>query len=128
MTSKSNIQNQKNLNLHHYDCRNCPRAFHSLYHTWQSASTSAMFNPANWTTISSRFSSSYRSNRYTMSMFTLYQSRRQMAEMKIEAPKVMTTIQCTNKSCDAKTIREFQRGDYVYKELDAPCQKCSGNK
>jgi cell division protein FtsL len=63
-----------------------------------------------------------------MSMFTLYQSRRQAVEMKIEIPKVMTTIQCTNKSCDAKTMREFQRGDYVYKELDAPCQKCSGKQ
>jgi len=64
----------------------------------------------------------------TMSMFTLYQSRRQVAEMKIEIPKVMTTIQCTNKGCDAKTIREFQRGDYVYKELDVPCPKCSGRQ
>jgi len=64
----------------------------------------------------------------TMSLFTLYQSRRQTAEMKIEIPKVMTTIQCTNKSCDAKTVREFQRGDYVFKELDTPCQKCSGRQ
>jgi type VI protein secretion system component VasK len=64
----------------------------------------------------------------TMSTFTFYQSRRQVAQMKIEVPKVMTTIQCTNKSCDAKTVREFQRGDWVYKELDAPCQKCSGKQ
>lgn len=64
----------------------------------------------------------------TMSTFTLFQSRRQTAQMKIEVPKVMTTIGCNNKSCDAKTIREFQRGDYVYKELDAPCQKCGGRQ
>jgi len=64
----------------------------------------------------------------TMSLFTLYQSRRQTAEMKIDIPKVMTTIQCTNKNCDAKTVREFQRGDYVFKELDTPCQKCSGRQ
>ena len=64
----------------------------------------------------------------TMSVFTLYQSRRQVAQMKIEMPKVMTTIQCTNKGCDAKVVREFQRGDFVYKELDAPCQKCSGRQ
>jgi len=63
----------------------------------------------------------------TMSLFTFYQSRRQVSEMKIEIPKVMTTIQCTNKSCDTKTVREFQRGDYVFKELDA-CQKCSGRQ
>lgn len=64
----------------------------------------------------------------TMSIFTLYQSRRQTAEMKIDIPKVMTTIGCTNKNCDAKTQREFQRGDYVYKELDTPCQKCGGKQ
>jgi Zn finger protein HypA/HybF involved in hydrogenase expression len=61
----------------------------------------------------------------TMSVFTLYQSRRQVAQMKIEIPKVMTTIEC--KKCNTKTVREFQRGDYVYKELDA-CPKCPDQK
>jgi Zn finger protein HypA/HybF involved in hydrogenase expression len=61
----------------------------------------------------------------TMSMFTLSQSRRQAAEMKIEIPKVMTTIEC--KKCGTKTMREFQRGDYVYKDLDA-CPKCPDTK
>ena len=61
----------------------------------------------------------------SMSMFTLYQSRRQAAEMKIEVPKVMTTIEC--KKCGTKTVREFQRGDYVYKDLDA-CPKCPDTK
>ncbi len=48
--------------------------------------------------------------------------------MKIEIPKVMTTIGCVSKTCDAKTTREFQRGDYVYKELDTPCQKCASKQ
>jgi Zn finger protein HypA/HybF involved in hydrogenase expression len=61
----------------------------------------------------------------TMSSFTLFQSRRQVAEMKIEIPKVMTTIEC--RKCGTKTVREFQRGDFVFKELDA-CQKCPGEK
>ena len=61
----------------------------------------------------------------TMSMFTLSQSRRQAAEMKIEIPKVMTTIEC--KKCGIKTVREFQRGDYVYKDLEA-CPKCPDTK
>ena len=61
----------------------------------------------------------------SMSMFTLCQSRRQAAEMKIEIPKVMTTVEC--KKCGTKTVREFQRGDYVYKELDA-CPKCPDTK
>jgi Zn finger protein HypA/HybF involved in hydrogenase expression len=61
----------------------------------------------------------------TMSMFTLSQSRRQAAEMKIEIPKVMTIVEC--KKCGTKTVREFQRGDYVYKDLDA-CPKCPDEK
>jgi len=61
----------------------------------------------------------------TMSTFTLFQSQRQAVQMKIEIPKVMTTIEC--KKCGTKTVREYQRGDYVYKELDA-CPKCLDTK
>ena len=61
----------------------------------------------------------------TMSVFTLFQSKRQVAQMKIEIPKVMTTIEC---KCGSKSVREFQRGDYVYKELDVPCQKCPNSR
>lgn len=59
-----------------------------------------------------------------LSMFLLYQSKLQSAQIKIEAPKVMTTIECTSKDCKSKTVREFQRGDYVYKDLDTTCSKC----
>ena len=61
----------------------------------------------------------------TMSTFTLFQSQRQAVQMKIEIPKVMSTIEC--KKCGTKTVREYQRGDYVYKELDA-CPKCPDTK
>ena len=63
-----------------------------------------------------------------MSVGLMFQSKRQSAEVKIEAPKVMTITGCNNKSCNEKTSREFQRGDYVYKELDTPCTKCSGKQ
>jgi hypothetical protein len=53
--------------------------------------------------------------------YVLFQSRKRVASMKIEAPKVMTTIEC--RKCGSKTVREFQRGDFVFKDLD-PCQKC----
>jgi hypothetical protein len=56
-----------------------------------------------------------------LSGFLLYQSKLQSKQVKIEVPKVMTTIEC---KCGDKTVREFQRGDYVYKELDVPCPKC----
>jgi hypothetical protein len=56
-----------------------------------------------------------------MSLYVLFQSRKRVASMKIEAPKVMTTVEC--RKCGFKSVREFQRGDFVYKDLD-PCQKC----
>ena len=58
----------------------------------------------------------------SLSVYVLFQSRKRAASMKIEAPKVMTTIEC--KKCNFKSVREFQRGDFVFKDLD-PCQKCS---
>jgi hypothetical protein len=53
--------------------------------------------------------------------YVLFQSRKRAASMKIEAPKVMTTVEC--RKCGSKKVREFQRGDFVFKELEA-CQKC----
>lgn len=63
-----------------------------------------------------------------MSVFLLYQSRRQATEVKLDIPKVMTTIECQNKGCANKTIREFQRGDYVFKDVDVACGKCGGKQ
>lgn len=63
-----------------------------------------------------------------MSLFLLFQSRRAAAEVKLEVPKVMTTIECQNKACNNKTIREFQRGDYVFKDSDVACGKCGGKQ
>ncbi|MEM3881238.1 MAG: hypothetical protein QXD19_05785 [Candidatus Bathyarchaeia archaeon] len=57
-----------------------------------------------------------------LSLYVMVQSRKRLADMRIEAPKVMTTIEC--KKCGFKNVREFQRGDFVFKELD-PCQKCN---
>ncbi len=56
-----------------------------------------------------------------LSVYVLLQSRKRIASMRIEAPKVMTTVEC--KKCSFKSVREFQRGDFVFKELEA-CQKC----
>ena len=57
-----------------------------------------------------------------LSVYVLLQSRKRIASMKIEAPKVMTTIEC--RKCGFKSVREFQRGDFVFKDLD-DCQKCN---
>ncbi len=53
--------------------------------------------------------------------YILFQSRKRVASLKIEAPPIITTIEC--RKCNIKTTREFQRGDFVYKELDK-CTKC----
>jgi transcription elongation factor Elf1 len=54
-----------------------------------------------------------------------YQNKQRLAAMKIEAPKMMTTIECKN--CGNRTTKEFQRGDFVFKELDT-CPKCPEQK
>jgi hypothetical protein len=61
----------------------------------------------------------------TLSAYVLLQSRRRVISMKIVNPSVMTTIEC--RKCGSKSVREFQRGDYVFKEL-GPCQKCPDEK
>ncbi|MDR0797140.1 MAG: hypothetical protein LBE70_00235 [Nitrososphaerota archaeon] len=60
-----------------------------------------------------------------ISCVVFYQTKRTAASLKIEAPKVMTFIECKN--CGTKTTRDFQRGDYVFKEL-ATCPKCPEHK
>jgi hypothetical protein len=61
----------------------------------------------------------------TLSAYVLLQSRRTATMMKQAPSKVMTTVEC--RKCGVKNVRDFQRGDYVYKELEA-CQKCPDDK
>jgi len=61
----------------------------------------------------------------TLSTYMLLQSRRTAVMMKTATSKVMTTVEC--RKCGFKNVRDFQRGDYVYKELEA-CQKCPDDK
>ena len=61
----------------------------------------------------------------TLSAYVLLQSRRTAVMMKTATSKVMTTVEC--RKCGFKNVRDFQRGDYVYKELEA-CQKCPDDK
>jgi len=57
-----------------------------------------------------------------MSTYMLLQTRRRLAKLRIVIPPVTTTIEC--KKCGFKNVREFQRGDYIFKEVE-PCQKCN---
>jgi hypothetical protein len=57
-----------------------------------------------------------------ISTYVLFQTRRRLSKLKIIVPPVTTTIEC--KKCGFKNVREFQRGDYIFKEGDN-CQKCN---
>jgi hypothetical protein len=57
-----------------------------------------------------------------MSTYVLFQARRRILHLKIEVPSITTTIEC--KKCGFKNVREFQRSDYIFKDVE-PCQKCN---
>jgi len=57
-----------------------------------------------------------------LSTYMLFQTRRRMLKLTIEMQKIATTILC--QKCGFKTIRDFQRGDYIFKEAEA-CPKCN---
>ncbi|MGB8781411.1 MAG: hypothetical protein WCD81_12285 [Candidatus Bathyarchaeia archaeon] len=57
-----------------------------------------------------------------LSTYVLFQTRRRLSKLKIVPAPVTTTIEC--KKCGFKNVREFQRGDYIFKEGE-PCQKCN---
>lgn len=59
---------------------------------------------------------------FVASAYMMFQTRRGMLKVTFEAPKVSTTIMCSK--CDFKSIRDFQRGDYILKDAE-PCPKCN---
>lgn len=58
-----------------------------------------------------------------LSIYLLLQMRRKPLTLGFETLKVLTVIQCTK--CDYKNIRDFNKGDYVLKEVGS-CPKCNG--
>jgi hypothetical protein len=58
--------------------------------------------------------------------FNLLTAGRQQPQHK-PPPPTITEIRCSNKSCDFKEIRNFQKGDYVLKPLDTKCPKCGSS-
>ena len=59
---------------------------------------------------------------FAISAYMLFQTRRKTMHLEIREQPVITTIAC--KKCGFKNIRDFQRGDYVFKEADS-CPKCN---
>jgi hypothetical protein len=57
-----------------------------------------------------------------LSIYLLLQTRGQPMRVTLELPRVITTLECPK--CDFKSIRDFQRDDYIFKETGS-CQKCN---
>jgi len=58
----------------------------------------------------------------SVSTYMLYQTRRRI-RISIKPQSVVTTLICGK--CGFKNLREFKRGDYVFKETDETCPKCN---
>ena len=56
-----------------------------------------------------------------LSSYMLLKTRRKPLKLGFEIQEVFTTVQCS--SCSFKNVRDFQNGDYVFKDSD-PCPKC----
>lgn len=59
-----------------------------------------------------------------ISAYLLLQTKRKPLRGTFEMPQVVTTILC--QKCGFKNIRDFERGDYIFKETE-PCPKCNDN-
>jgi hypothetical protein len=57
-----------------------------------------------------------------LSTYMLLQTRRRVMRMALKIQPVMTTVSC--QKCDFKSVREFERGDFIFKET-GPCPKCN---
>jgi len=51
------------------------------------------------------------------------QTRRRMLRLSMRMQPINTTLEC--QKCGFKNVREFQRGDYVFKHMEDQCPKCN---
>jgi predicted RNA-binding Zn-ribbon protein involved in translation (DUF1610 family) len=58
-----------------------------------------------------------------VSAYLWLQTRKRMLRLRVEILPVNTTVEC--QKCGFKNIRDFQRGDYVYKHVEDQCPKCN---
>ena len=57
-----------------------------------------------------------------VSGYMMYQTRKRMIRlMSVDIQPLSSTVQCAK--CGFRNIREFKRGDFVFKETDEPCHK-----
>lgn len=58
-----------------------------------------------------------------LSTYMLFQTRRRIRRFTLETQPITTTTVCPK--CGLKNVRNFERGDYILKEL-GQCAKCEG--
>jgi len=56
-----------------------------------------------------------------LSTYMVFQTRRRALRLTIRPPRIATTILC--QKCGFKNIRDFERGDFIFKETEE-CPKC----
>jgi hypothetical protein len=58
-----------------------------------------------------------------VSTYLLFQTKKRPPKLGLEIQPLNTTIKC--QKCGFSNIREFQRGDYVFNQIETPCPKCN---
>jgi len=58
-----------------------------------------------------------------ISTYLWFQTRRRMLKLGVQMQPLNTTMEC--QKCGFKNVREFQRGDYVFKHTEDQCPKCN---
>jgi len=58
-----------------------------------------------------------------ISAYLLLQTRKRMLTVGMAMQPLNTTLEC--QKCGFKNIREFQRGDFVFKHAEDQCPKCN---
>lgn len=56
-----------------------------------------------------------------LSTYMVFQTRRRALKLSFRPPRIATTILC--QKCGFKNIRDFERGDFIFKETEE-CPKC----
>lgn len=58
-----------------------------------------------------------------ISTYLWFQTRQRMLKLSRAIQPINTTVEC--QKCGFKNVREFQRGDYIFKHTEDPCPKCN---
>lgn len=57
-----------------------------------------------------------------LSGYVLFQTRKRIFRLALKTQPITATMLC--EKCGLKNVRDFQRGDYIFKEVE-PCPKCN---